>query len=170
MERRRSMQEILGLLKVRIVRGTNLAFRDTRGSDPYVVLRLGSQKLKTSVKKRNVNPEWNEDLTLSISNPIMPMKIEVYDKDTFSRDDAMGDAELDIQPYLDAMKMVWDGIPDGALLKSIEPSSDNCLAAESSIVYKNKKVVQEAILRLRNVESGEVEIQMQWVKITSSWY
>lgn len=95
---------------------------------------------------------------------------EVFDKDTFSRDDAMGDAELDIQPFMDALKMVWDGVPDGALLKSIEPSRENCLATESSILYKNKKVVQEAILRLRNVESGELELQLQWVNISSSWY
>jgi len=94
---------------------------------------------------------------------------EVYDKDTFSRDDAMGDAKLDIQPFMDALNMVWDGIPDGALLKSIEPSRDNCLATESSILLKNGKVVQDIILRLQNVESGELELNLQWVSISSSW-
>ena len=39
----RSIAELLGLLKVRVVRGSNLAFRDTMGSDPYVVLRMGRQ-------------------------------------------------------------------------------------------------------------------------------
>uniref|UniRef100_A0A453BQ68 C2 domain-containing protein n=1 Tax=Aegilops tauschii subsp. strangulata TaxID=200361 RepID=A0A453BQ68_AEGTS len=48
--------------------------RDARGSDPYVVLRLGKQKLKTSVKKRSVNPIWHEELTLSITNPNAPIK------------------------------------------------------------------------------------------------
>lgn len=33
------------------------------------------QKLKTSVKKHNVNPVWNEDLTLSVSEPIQPITI-----------------------------------------------------------------------------------------------
>lgn len=33
----------MGLLKVRVVRGINLACRDTTSSDPYVVLRLGKQ-------------------------------------------------------------------------------------------------------------------------------
>jgi hypothetical protein len=33
----------MGLLKVRVVRGINLACRDTTSSDPYVVLRMGKQ-------------------------------------------------------------------------------------------------------------------------------
>lgn len=33
------------------------------------------QKLKTSVKKHNVNPVWNEDLTLSVSEPLRPIKL-----------------------------------------------------------------------------------------------
>lgn len=39
------MECLLGLLKVRVVRGVNLAICDplTHSSDPYVVLRLGQQ-------------------------------------------------------------------------------------------------------------------------------
>ena len=37
------MDGLVGLLKVRVVRGINLAYRDARGSDQYVVLRLGKQ-------------------------------------------------------------------------------------------------------------------------------
>lgn len=33
------------------------------------------QKLKTRVMKKNVNPDWNEDLTLSISDPNLPIKL-----------------------------------------------------------------------------------------------
>ena len=68
----------------------------------------------------------------------------------------MGDANLDLQPFMDALNMVWDGIPDGALLKSVEPGRGNCLDTESSVMYKNRKVVQGVILRLRKVESGEL--------------
>ncbi|CAL9759170.1 unnamed protein product [Musa acuminata subsp. burmannicoides] len=69
------VEHLLGLLKVRVLRGVNLAYRDARGSDPYVVLRMGSQKVKTGVKKKNVNPEWNEELTLSVSDHIQPIKL-----------------------------------------------------------------------------------------------
>lgn len=33
------------------------------------------QKLKTHVIRKDVNPVWNEDLTLSISDPNLPIKL-----------------------------------------------------------------------------------------------
>lgn len=33
------------------------------------------QKLKTRVIKKDVNPEWNEDLTLSITDPNVPITL-----------------------------------------------------------------------------------------------
>lgn len=37
------MVEYIGLLKIKVQRGTNLAVRDMISSDPYVVLTLGPQ-------------------------------------------------------------------------------------------------------------------------------
>lgn len=37
------MVEFVGLIKVNILRGSNLAIRDVISSDPYVVLTLGHQ-------------------------------------------------------------------------------------------------------------------------------
>lgn len=37
------MVEFVGLIKVNIIRGTNLVVRDMVTSDPYVVLSLGNQ-------------------------------------------------------------------------------------------------------------------------------
>ncbi|XP_018673615.2 protein C2-DOMAIN ABA-RELATED 5 isoform X2 [Musa acuminata AAA Group] len=159
------MDHLLGLLRVRVVRGVSLAYRDATGSDPYVVVRMGGQKLKTSVKKHNVNPVWNEDLTLTVSDPTQPVKIRVYDKDTFSRDDKMGDAEIDIVPFVEAVKMNLSDIPNDTIIKTMNPNRHNCLAEESAIVWKEGKVVQDIIVRLRNVESGELELQLLWVDI-----
>ncbi|XP_038991586.1 protein C2-DOMAIN ABA-RELATED 4-like [Hibiscus syriacus] len=69
------MDELLGLLRIRVKRGVNLAVRDVRSSDPYVVVKMGKQKLKTRVIKKDVNPEWNEDLTLSVMDPSVPIKM-----------------------------------------------------------------------------------------------
>ncbi|XP_068648355.1 GTPase activating protein 1-like [Aristolochia californica] len=157
------MDQLLGLLKVRVVRGINLAVRDIRSSDPYCVLRMGNKlKLKTGVIKHNVNPEWNEELTFSVAEPIMPIKIQVYDKDTFTQDDSMGDTELDIQPFIEAVKLNLERAQDGTVLNKIQPSRQNCLSEESRIVLLDGKVTQYACLRLRNVECGEVELQLQW--------
>lgn len=37
------MVEFIGILIVKVIKGTNLAVRDVRSSDPYVVLTLGQQ-------------------------------------------------------------------------------------------------------------------------------
>ena len=37
------MVEYIGLLKVKVIKGTNLAIRDMMSSDPYVVMTLGKQ-------------------------------------------------------------------------------------------------------------------------------
>jgi hypothetical protein len=37
------LDHLVGLVKVRVVRGVNLAIRDLRSSDPYVVVRMGKQ-------------------------------------------------------------------------------------------------------------------------------
>ncbi|AQL00932.1 Putative calcium-dependent lipid-binding (CaLB domain) family protein [Zea mays] len=41
------MLESIGILKVKVIRGTKLAVRDLMSSNPYVVLNLGQQKAKT---------------------------------------------------------------------------------------------------------------------------
>merc|ERR1712071_479429 len=162
------MENLLGLLRIRVRRGVNLAVRDVRSSDPYVVVKMGKQKLKTRVIKKDVNPEWNEDLTLSITDPNLPIMLTVYDHDTFSKDDKMGAAEFDIKTCIDALKINLGGLPSGTIISRVQPSRQNCLAEESCVLWNEGKVVQDIFLRLRNVECGEVEIQLQWIDLPGS--
>uniref|UniRef100_A0A0A0LVV8 C2 domain-containing protein n=1 Tax=Cucumis sativus TaxID=3659 RepID=A0A0A0LVV8_CUCSA len=162
------MESLLGLLRVRIIRGVNLAVRDVRSSDPYIVVKMSNQKLKTRVIKKDINPEWNEDLTLSVTDPNALVKLTVYDHDTFSMDDKMGDAEFEIGSYIEALKMDLSGLPSGTIVTKVQPSRQNCLAEESGIVWNEGKVVQNICLRLRNVECGELEIQLQWIDLPGS--
>ena len=37
------MENLLGLLRIRVKRGVNLAVRDVRSSDPYVVIKMYNQ-------------------------------------------------------------------------------------------------------------------------------
>ncbi|KAL0915262.1 hypothetical protein M5K25_015665 [Dendrobium thyrsiflorum] len=157
---------LLGILKVRVLRGVDLAVRDfLRSSDPYVILRMGKQKLKTRVISRSVNPEWNEELTLAVENPSLPIKLEVYDKDIFSFDDPMGKAEFDIRSLFEVVKMNLEGLPDGCVITKLKPNRQNCLAEESVIRLENGSVLQDMFLRLRNVECGEIELQLKWMNI-----
>lgn len=162
------MENLMGLLRIRVKRGVNLAVRDVRSSDPYVVVKMGRQKLKTRVIKKSVNPEWNEDLTLSITDPNQLVQLTVYDHDTFTKDDKMGDAEFEIKPFLEALKMNLVGFPNGTIISRVQPSRQNCLAEETCITYVEGRVIQNMCLRLRNVECGEVEIQLQWINLPGS--
>ncbi|XP_027123936.1 protein C2-DOMAIN ABA-RELATED 4-like [Coffea arabica] len=160
-----SMDNLLGLLRIRVKRGVNLAVRDVRTSDPYVVVKMGKQKLKTRVINKDVNPEWNEDLTLSVSDPNIPVKLTVYDHDMFSKDDKMGEAEFDIKAFIEALKMKLNGLPNGTIVSRVIPLRTNCLSEESCVIWKDGKITQDMCLRLRNVECGEVEIQLQWIDL-----
>uniref|UniRef100_A0A7N1A7B4 C2 domain-containing protein n=1 Tax=Kalanchoe fedtschenkoi TaxID=63787 RepID=A0A7N1A7B4_KALFE len=163
-----TMDSILGLLRIRVKRGINLAVRDVRSSDPYCVVKMGRQKLKTRFIRKDTNPEWNEDLTLSVADPNLPVTLTVYDHDTFSKDDKMGVAEFDVKPFLSALKTTTQGLPSGTVLSRIQPCRKNCFSDESRITWKDGKVIQDMILRLRNVECGEVEIQLQWIDLPGS--
>ncbi|GLJ16342.1 hypothetical protein SUGI_0276590 [Cryptomeria japonica] len=160
------MGEICGVLKVRVVKGRSLAVRDIRSSDPYVVLKLGNQVAKTKVISSNLNPVWDEELTLNISTTTpRSLKVEVFDKDTFTADDEMGDAEIDLQPLAASVRMrkVLKGTPSSTQIRKLVPSKDNYLAKESCIRYVDGNMIQELCLRLRNVETGELEMHLKWI-------
>ncbi|KAH9319597.1 hypothetical protein KI387_021366, partial [Taxus chinensis] len=69
------MEDMVGLLKVRVAKGKNLAIRDLKSSDPYVVVSLGNQMVRTRVVRKNLNPVWDEELTLSVPKSTPPLKL-----------------------------------------------------------------------------------------------
>ncbi|CAA7059376.1 unnamed protein product [Microthlaspi erraticum] len=159
------MEDVVGLLRIRVRRGINLVSRDSSGSDPFVVITMGPQRLKTRGVEKNCNPEWNDELTLAIKDPNEPVILEVYDKDTFTSHDKMGDAEIDIKPLLDAQETGFQQLSQGTEIKRVKPSGNNCLSQESSIISSNGKLFQDMILKLRDVDAGEVEIQIELINI-----
>ncbi|PWA37907.1 C2 domain, Arf GTPase activating protein [Artemisia annua] len=162
------MVEFIGLIKVNVVKGTNLAVRDMITSDPYVILSLGNQSVKTRVIKSNLNPVWNEKLMLSIPDSIPPLKVIVYDRDTFKADDFMGDAEIDIKPLVSAAKASEKSnldLPSMQLEKWVT-NKDNTLVKDGVITVAKGIVKQEISLKLQNVEKGVLEIELECVPLT----
>ncbi|CAN4081546.1 unnamed protein product [Withania somnifera] len=161
------MVEFIGLVKVNVVRGTNLAVRDVVTSDPYVILSLGSQSVKTRVIKNNLNPVWNEKLMLSIPENVPPLKVLVYDKDTFTTDDFMGEAEIDIQPLVTAAKASENStLCESMSLGKWKAGKDNTLVKDGIISLIDGKVKQEITVKLQNVERGVLEIELECVPLT----
>ncbi|KAL6539183.1 Protein C2-DOMAIN ABA-RELATED 7 [Orobanche gracilis] len=157
--------DFLGLLRIRVRRGINLAVRDTVSSDPYCVLSCGTQKVKTRVVRGNCNPIWNEELTIYIKDLNVPITLSVYDKDTFTGDDSMGKAKIDIKPLVECLKMGLQGLPDGTKVDRVQPDRENCLSDESCVVWNKGIMTQDMILRLKEVECGEVEVQIEWINL-----
>lgn len=162
------MDNLIGVLKVNVIKGTNLLVMDTTTSDPYVIISMGSQKVKTRTVKDNCNPVWNDEVSIAVQDLDAPIKLSVYDKDTFTDDDDMGDANIDIKPYVEYLRAGLGDLPGGTVVHKVNPNRENCLAEESPIIWKKGKLVQNMILRLNNVKTGEVEIQLEWVNVPGS--
>ncbi|XP_027185911.1 ADP-ribosylation factor GTPase-activating protein AGD12-like [Coffea eugenioides] len=160
------MVEFIGMLKIKVVKGTNLAIRDMLSSDPYVVLTLGQQKAQTAVVKSNLNPVWNEELMLSVPQNYGAVKMQVYDHDTFSADDIMGEAEIDIQPMITSAMAFGDaGMFQNMQIGKWLKSNDNALIEDSTVNIIDGKVKQAVSLKLQNVESGEIELELEWIPL-----
>ncbi|KAH9623157.1 hypothetical protein KSS87_011011 [Heliosperma pusillum] len=159
------MESMIGLLKIKVIKGTNLVVKDSNSSDPYVVITTGSQKVKTLHVKNNCNPSWNDEVTLAVYDLDTPINLTVFDKDTFTDDDKMGEAQIDINPYLAYVKAGLDPLSTDSVVDKIHPTRENSLSDTSRIVWKDGKLVQDMVLRLNNVATGEVEIQLEWVNV-----
>ncbi|XP_039067220.1 probable ADP-ribosylation factor GTPase-activating protein AGD11 isoform X2 [Hibiscus syriacus] len=161
------MVEFIGMIKGNVVKGTNLAVRDMVSSDPYVILTLGQQSVKTRVIKNNLNPVWNESLMLSIPEHIPPLKVIVLDKDTFSHDDFMGEAEIDIQPLVTAARAhERSEIDESMQLGESIASKDNTLEKDGIITVTDGRVKQDIYVRLQKVESGVLQIELECILLT----
>ncbi|CAI0411863.1 unnamed protein product [Linum tenue] len=86
----------VGLLHVKVVRAMKLMKADIIGtSDPYVKLSLSGEDLpavkKTSIKKHNLNPVWNENFRLIVKDPgSQLLQLHVYDWDKVGGHDTLG--------------------------------------------------------------------------------
>ncbi|KAF9683158.1 hypothetical protein SADUNF_Sadunf05G0183400 [Salix dunnii] len=91
----KAMKRPVGILTVKVLRAMNLKKKDILGSsDPYVKLKLTEVKIpskKTTVKNKNLNPEWNEEFNITVKDPeSQALEILVYDWEQVGKHDKMG--------------------------------------------------------------------------------
>ncbi|KAL0402297.1 UNVERIFIED_CONTAM: Synaptotagmin-3 [Sesamum latifolium] len=96
-----AIKKPVGILHVKVVRATKLLKMDLLGlSDPYVKLSLSGEKLpakKTTIKKKTLNPEWNEEFKLSVKDPQSQMlHINVFDWDKLLTPNELKEVTLDL--------------------------------------------------------------------------
>ena len=91
---------------------------------------------------------------------------QVFDHDTFSADDIMGEVEIDIQPLItSAMAFGNAGILGDMQIGKWLKSHDNALLEDSIVNINNGKVTQYVTLKLQNVESGEIDLRIEWIPL-----
>ncbi|OIW14713.1 hypothetical protein TanjilG_33055 [Lupinus angustifolius] len=91
----KAMKRPVGILNAKVLKATKLKKKDLLGaSDPYVKLKLNGDNLpskKTSVKHKNLNPEWNEEFNLVVKDPeSQVLEFHVYDWEQVGKHDKMG--------------------------------------------------------------------------------
>ncbi|KAM4809097.1 multiple C2 and transmembrane domain-containing protein 1 isoform 2-T2 [Rhinophrynus dorsalis] len=85
-------------LDVTLKRGNHLAARDRGGtSDPYVKFKIGGKEVfRSKTVHKNLNPVWDENVSLLIDDLQDPLYVKVFDYDFGLQDDFMGSAFLDL--------------------------------------------------------------------------
>lgn len=80
-----AIKKPVGILHVKVIRAINLLKMDVLGaSDPYVRLSLTGERFgkKTTVQRKNLNPQWNENFKFVVKDPSSQiLKLEVHDWD-----------------------------------------------------------------------------------------
>ncbi|MEE6467245.1 hypothetical protein FKM82_007173 [Ascaphus truei] len=91
------------VLRIHLIEAQDLMWKDTylkglvKGkSDPYGVIRVGSQVFQSKVIKENLSPKWNEVYEALIhEHPGQELEIELFDEDT-DKDDFLGSLLIDL--------------------------------------------------------------------------
>lgn len=80
----------------------NLGYKKIQGkSDPYVKIKFGQQKFKTSIIEKDLNPVWNEHHSFPIPDPCPEtLSLELFDYDVIGADDKLGFVEIDLTKVL----------------------------------------------------------------------
>eukprot|EP00026_Physarum_polycephalum_P005079 Phypoly_transcript_05107.p1 GENE.Phypoly_transcript_05107~~Phypoly_transcript_05107.p1 ORF type:complete len:647 (+),score=54.34 Phypoly_transcript_05107:20-1960(+) len=90
-------------LIVEVICGKDLAVKDIKSSDPFVIVSLEHHKHKTPVIRSNLNPVWNSRIEFNFEDVVEPkpvIKFKCKDWNLISSAKAMGVAKFDLADLL----------------------------------------------------------------------
>uniref|UniRef100_A0A8C4KIZ5 Synaptotagmin-7 n=1 Tax=Dromaius novaehollandiae TaxID=8790 RepID=A0A8C4KIZ5_DRONO len=148
-------------LTVKIMKAQELPAKDFSGtSDPFVKIYLlpdKKHKLETKVKRKNLNPHWNETFLFEGKGRLgwvvqRVLYLQVLDYDRFSRNDPIGEVSIPLNKVdLTQMQTFW---------KDLKPCSDGSVSRGElllSLCYNpsaNSIVVN--IIKARNLKAMDI--------------
>ena len=89
---------VAGTLAVRCVGAVGLPKMDTftQKADPYLVVKVADTEHKTSVKKKTLEPVWDETLSFQCVAGMSVLRVEMYDHEAVGKDRSMGSFSVPI--------------------------------------------------------------------------
>lgn len=92
-----------GKVTIDVLEAQELPALDSNGlSDPYVLLQLGNETAKTKTQMRTLTPKWkNEKHVLGATSLNSALEVSLWDWDTTSEDDFMGNVIIPLSDLLD---------------------------------------------------------------------
>ncbi|XP_067090268.1 synaptotagmin-7 [Osmerus mordax] len=147
-------------LTVKVLKGQELPAKDFSGtSDPFVKLYLLPDKkhrLETKVKRKNLNPHWNETFLFE-GFPYEKVRertlyLQVLDYDRFSRNDPIGEVSIPLNKVeLGHMQTFW---------KELKPCSDGSGRRGDlllSLCYNpTANIITVNIIKARNLKAMDI--------------
>ncbi|XP_035713245.1 synaptotagmin-7 isoform X2 [Folsomia candida] len=145
-------------LILKIIQGKDLPAKDISGtSDPYVRVTLLPDKkhrLETKIKRRTLNPKWNETLYFE-GFPIQKLQsrvlhLHVFDYDRFSRDDSIGEIFLPLcQVDFSEKPTFWKALKP--------PAKDKCGELLVSLCYHpTNSTLTLTLLKARSLKAKDI--------------
>ena len=97
------------MFTVEMVAARGLRRMDLVSSDPYAVVQCGASVQRTRTIRHTLAPEWNETVQFQIMNADSDtVSVQVFDEDFASKDQAMGEVDLDVKDFPQADEDIKD--------------------------------------------------------------
>uniref|UniRef100_A0A6Q2WWY5 C2 domain-containing protein n=1 Tax=Esox lucius TaxID=8010 RepID=A0A6Q2WWY5_ESOLU len=125
----------VGIVQVKVLRAEGLMAADVTGkSDPFCVLELNNDRLRTHTVYKNLNPEWNKVFTFNVKDIHLVLEVTVFDEDRDRSADFLGKVAI---PLLN----IQNGEQKSYVLKNKELTgpTKGLLYMESDVIYSTVK-------------------------------